>query len=314
MRAPRPCSSRRRSCARALGSHGSCCSIALARSSAAASSPPTTKSFVSACTRPRCRPRTAIRGGLQSESCGVLAAAGSPLPLLLAPVVHTDGSGPAGGTLVALRALNGAGAAALGHRRRPLRRRVVGATPHGAIDVARQRARSAGRPDARGRRPAMDLLVHVPAVAGGAPLVLEAVFRHARCMRPRSKLHPERRDHRHPRHRLLRDQHPRATRRPGAAQPGVPAGCQRREAHGGRVAPPGRDLAVLAASVNRLLDTMSSASGRPSAPAKRWPLSEPRRPRRSVRAKRGPSSSAPLPPSRRSSERAQAAALAESTA
>lgn len=188
-------------------------------------------------------------------SCGVLAATEAHYLYCAAPVVHTDGSGPAIGTLVALRTLDSAGAAALGLQAglpmKILRTPVRGATTGLASDLGPLRVQTRAVSSNR-----MDLLVGIPAVDAGAPLVLEAVF--------------------------ARPVHQTAIQSAvtsaeiisilGLALLGISVFAQRlahqrrnrifqraveaAAADGGRVTPPARDLAVLASSVNGLLDVM----------------------------------------------------------
>ena len=189
------------------------------------------------------------------ETCGVLAATGAHYLYCAAPVVHSDGSGPPAGALVAMRSLDAAGAAAIGRRAglvmrlsdTPLRGDATHiASGLGSLTV-QTRAVSGHT---------MDLLVGVPAMQGGAPLVLEVVFRrpvHEAAMQSAvtsaeiisilgiallgiSIL-------------AARIGHARRNR---AFQRAVDAAA----AGGGRVAAPGRELAVLALSVNDLLGVM----------------------------------------------------------
>lgn len=108
-------------------------------------------------------------------SCGVLAASEAHYLYCAAPVVHTDGSGPTAGKLVALKRLDGTGAALLG-RHAGLTMRVLQVPIHGATTTLN----SALGPLAVQTRAVsdhkMDLLVGVPAVDGGAPLILQAAF------------------------------------------------------------------------------------------------------------------------------------------
>lgn len=193
---------------------------------------------------------------VSSEGCGVLAAAEAHYLFCSSPIIHTDGSGPPAGTLVALRALDGAGAAALGHQA-GLQVRVLNTTLHGATtSLASALGHLIVQTRAAGDRQ-MDLLVQVPAVNGGAPLVLEAVF-------PRT-VHVAANNSSTLSAEIIGvlgialllisivAQRAGQARRNREFQRAVSAA----EAHGGHVAPPGRDLAVLAGSVNRLLDKMS---------------------------------------------------------
>jgi methyl-accepting chemotaxis protein len=191
-----------------------------------------------------------------SESCGVLAAVQAHYLFCAAPVLHTDGSGPADGEFVALRTLDAAGARALGADA-GLTVTVAGTRLHGVTRILA----SALGPLAVQTRAVderhMDLLVAVRAVDGGTPLVLEAAFDrpvHAAalnsatlCAEIISVLGIE----------LLvisiLAQRAAQARRNRAFQQAISHAA----AGGGSVAPPGRDLAVLATSVNGLLETMS---------------------------------------------------------
>jgi methyl-accepting chemotaxis protein len=108
-------------------------------------------------------------------SCGVLAAAEAHYLYCAAPVLHSDGSGPAAGTLVVLRTLDGAGAAAIGRQAgltmHLLSTPVGGATTGLPSDLGRLAVQTQ-----TANEKTMDLVVSVPSVGGGAPLVLEAVF------------------------------------------------------------------------------------------------------------------------------------------
>ncbi|MGA2925185.1 MAG: methyl-accepting chemotaxis protein [Solirubrobacteraceae bacterium] len=190
-------------------------------------------------------------------SCGVLAAVEAHYLYCAAPVVHTDGSGPPAGTLVALRTLDGAGAAAIG-RRAGLTMQVA-STPlrgaatslHSALGPLMVQTR-----DASGHT--IDLILAVPAVQGGAPLVLEIAFDrpvHEAAIQSAAtsaeiisvlgvallaiSILAQRIGHAR-RNRIFQ----RAVRDAAAV--------------GGRVAPPARDLAVLATSVNELLEVMNA--------------------------------------------------------
>ena len=111
-----------------------------------------------------------------SATCGVLAAAEAHYLYCAAPVLHTDGSGPAAGVLVALKTLDRAGMSAIG-RQAGLPMRLAGAhTLNGpaaplpsALGTLRVQTHATS-----GQR--MDLLVAVPAGQGGAPLVLDVAF------------------------------------------------------------------------------------------------------------------------------------------
>jgi hypothetical protein len=190
-------------------------------------------------------------------SCGVLAAAEVYYLYCSAPVVHSDGSGPMVGTLVVLRTLDAAGMATISRRAglqmylthiRLSRHATTLASGLGALRVS-TRTVSQSR---------LDLLVGVPAVEGGAPLVLAVAFArpvHAAANQSAvtsaeiigvlglamlaisilvQRMARERRNH-------LFAQAVRTA-----------------SASGGRVTPAARELAVLANSANELLDTITA--------------------------------------------------------
>ncbi len=190
--------------------------------------------------------------------CGVLAAADAHYLYCAARVVHTDGSGPAVGTLVAMKTLDAAGVAALG-RRAHLAMRLAGTPLRGAASrVDSGLGALAVQTRTQGERKMMNLLVGVPAIAGGAPLVVQVAF--------------ERPVHIAALHSAATSavvisilgiallaisilaQRLGGARRNRAFQRAVRAAT----ASGGRVAPPARDLSVLATSVNELLETMTA--------------------------------------------------------
>ncbi|HET8977476.1 MAG TPA: methyl-accepting chemotaxis protein [Solirubrobacteraceae bacterium] len=191
-----------------------------------------------------------------TTKCGVLGASGSYYLYCSAPVVHTSGNGPADGTLVAMETLNGATAAAIGRRAgialqlagQPLSGRTTPlASGLGTLSV---QTRTVGAHH-------INLMVGVPAIGAAAPLVFTVAF--AR-----------------PEHQaaltsattsaliigvlgialltisLLAQRAGRA-RRNRAFHRAV----REAAAHGGHVKAPSRDLAVLAAGVNELLDEMA---------------------------------------------------------
>ncbi len=190
-------------------------------------------------------------------ACGILATTTTHYLYCAAPVIHSDGSGPAAGTLVALRTLDSAGMAAIG-RRAGLVMRVASVPLHGAVT----RLQSSLGPLAVQTRTVsgqkLDLLVSVPAVEGGVPLVLQVGFgRPVHAAAARSAVTSA---------EIIgvlgiallgisilaqRIAHARRNR---AFLRAVRAAA----ADGGRVAPPGRSLAVLATSVNELLDVMTA--------------------------------------------------------
>ena len=198
---------------------------------------------------------TALGRSAQKQTCGVVGAAEAHYLFCAAPVVHSDGSGPTVGTLVALRTLDAAGAAAIGRRAGLVM--ALGDTPLGgaATKLASGLGALAVQTRAVSER-RMDLLVGVPAIHGGAPLVLEVAFGrpvHQTAIQSAVtsaeiisvlgiallaiSILAQRAGH---------------ARRNRAFQLAVSAAA----ADGGRVAPPGRELAVLATSVNNLLDVM----------------------------------------------------------
>ncbi len=215
---------------------------------------PVPAALAAALAEPGVAAKPATPGG--TIGCGVLSAAGSYYLYCAGPIVHTSGDGPDVGTLVAMKTLNDATAAAIGRRAGiPMRVSVQPLTGHasrlssalGSLAV-QTRAVSARQ---------IDLLVGVPAIGGGPPLTLEVTFG--------------------------RPVHQAAVDNAGtsAAIIGVlglallaisllaqRAGRARRNrafhhaiahaaAGGGRVQAPSRDLEVLAASANDLLAEMS---------------------------------------------------------
>ncbi len=193
---------------------------------------------------------------LQKSPCGILAASGAHYLYCSAPVIHSDGSGPAAGTLVALRTLDAAGMAAIG-RRAGLSMHVA----HAELAGSATRLPSGLGPLSVQTRTVsgdrLDLVVSVPAVEGGAPLVLQVAFSrpvHAAALHSATtsaeiigvlgiallliSILAQKAGH---------------ARRNRAFMRAVRAAA----AGGGRVTPPGRDLRVLATSVNELLDVMT---------------------------------------------------------
>jgi sensor domain CHASE-containing protein len=108
--------------------------------------------------------------------CGVLAVADAHYLYCGAAVLHTDGSGPTVGTLVAFKTLDAAGVAAIGRRADLVITLVnspgTGPTTTLASGVGQLAVRTRA---ANGRK--MNLFVSVPALAGGTPLALKVVFR-----------------------------------------------------------------------------------------------------------------------------------------
>ena len=190
-------------------------------------------------------------------ACGILATTTAHYLYCAAPVIHSDGSGPAAGTLVALRTLDSAGMAAIG-RRAGLVMRVADVPLHGAATKLQSGLGPLAVQTRTVSGQKLDLLVAVPAVGGGAPLVLQVAFGrpvHAAAARSAVtsaeiigvlgiallgiSIIAQRIGH---------------ARRNRAFLRAVRAAA----ADGGRVAPPGRSLAVLATSVNELLDVMTA--------------------------------------------------------
>jgi hypothetical protein len=186
----------------------------------------------------------------------VIAAVEGHYLFCSAPVVHDDGSGPAAGTLVALKALDAAAVAKLGTQAglsmTPASRLIHGSTQRLASDIGalsvQTRAASAHT---------MQLLVSVPSVGGGAPLVPTAAF--------------QRTVHEAASHGAITSaeiicllglallgisilaQHLGRARRNRAFITAVRAAA----ANGTHVTPNSRELATLAGSVNELLDAMT---------------------------------------------------------
>jgi sensor domain CHASE-containing protein len=189
-------------------------------------------------------------------TCGVLDA-GVYYLYCSAPVVHTDGSGPSDGAFVAMQAFDAPGAVAFGTRAG-----IDAQLAHGGLAAAGTTplASSLGSLrvrtiDVSGSR--TDLLVSVPAVEGAAPLVLRATFPrpiHSAAMNSATTsaiiigllgivL-------------LLISilaQRSGVVRRNRLFQLAV----RRASAGGERVSAPSKDLAVLAGSVNDLLDLIA---------------------------------------------------------
>jgi methyl-accepting chemotaxis protein/sensor domain CHASE-containing protein len=193
----------------------------------------------------------------QKSPCGILAAGATHYLYCAAPVIHSDGSGPPAGTLVAMRTLDAAGMAAIG-KRADLPMHVAHATLAASAAPLRSGLGTL-RVDTRvvsGSR--LDLLVAVPSVEGGAPLVLSVAFSrpvHSAAIgsaRTSAEIIA-----------LLgialllismaaqRVGHARRSRAFVHAVRAAAAG-------GGHVEAPGRGLAVLAGSVNELLDVMTA--------------------------------------------------------
>ncbi|MGA9860228.1 MAG: methyl-accepting chemotaxis protein [Solirubrobacteraceae bacterium] len=192
-----------------------------------------------------------------TTACGVLSAAGVFYLYCSAPVVHTDGSGPDIGTLVALKTLDAATTAAIG------RRAGIPLTLSAASVTGRTtRLTSALGPLAVQTHAVnahrINLLVAVPTVQGSAPLTLAVAFDR-------------------PVHQAalssattsaaiigvlgiallaisLLAQRIGQARRNRAFDQAVRSAA----ADGGRVKAPSRDLSVLAASVNSLLDELAT--------------------------------------------------------
>jgi signal transduction histidine kinase len=198
-----------------------------------------------------------ISVGASPTRCGVLAAAEAHYLYCAAAVVHSNGNGPVDGTLVALKTLDAAGVAAMG--RRAGLAITLASTPSGgpATKLTSRVGPLAVRTHTAGGQ-TMDLLVTVPPRAGGDPLVLEVAF-------PRP-LHEAAEQSAETSAliigvlgiallaiSILALQRARA-RRDRAFLTAVRAAT----ASGGRVTPPSSEFAVLATSVNELLDAMTA--------------------------------------------------------
>jgi methyl-accepting chemotaxis protein len=190
-------------------------------------------------------------------ACGVLAAAEAHYLYCSAPVVHSDGSGPAAGTLVALRTLDAAGVATIG-KRAGIAMKLADTKLDAATAKLRTALGSLSVQTQVGGEDELNLLVSVPAVEDGAPLVLQAAF-----SRP---VHAEAGKSAILSGRIMTvlglallaisilAQRAGRARRNRAFVKAVRAAA----AEGGHVAPPARELAVLADSVNELLDVMTA--------------------------------------------------------
>ncbi len=188
-------------------------------------------------------------------SCGVLAAGGDHYLYCAAPVLHTDGSGPVAGTLVALKTLDAAGMQAIG-RRAGLAMTLAATAPTGpssalpsALGTLAVRTKAAS--DTR-----MDLFIDVPAARGGAPLALEIVFgRPVHAAADASAMTSAEIISVLGIALLLISALAQRTGQARRNRVFVQA-VRSAAAEGGRVEPPARDLAVLADSVNELLQVM----------------------------------------------------------
>jgi PAS domain S-box-containing protein len=189
-------------------------------------------------------------------SCGILAAAEAHYLYCSAPVVHSDGSGPVVGTLVVLRTLDAAGVAEIS-RRAGLQMRLTRAklSAHVTALASGLGTLTVSTRTVSQRR--LDLLVGVPAVEGGAPLMLAVAFaRPVHAAADQSAITSAeiigvlgiamlaisilaQRMARERRNRLFAQ----AVRTASAS--------------GERVIPAARELAVLASSANELLDTIT---------------------------------------------------------
>jgi methyl-accepting chemotaxis protein len=192
-------------------------------------------------------------------TCGVLDA-GIYYLYCSAPVVHNDGSGPSDGSFVAMQAFDSAGAVAFG-RRAGINAELAGARLTGTTSKLSSALGALGALgvktiSASGSR--TDLLVSVPAIEGAAPLVLRASFPrpiHAAAMNSATTsaviigvlgivlLSIS-----------IVAQRSGVVRRNRLFQLAV----RRAAADGGHVAAASKDLAVLATSVNALLDEITS--------------------------------------------------------
>jgi methyl-accepting chemotaxis protein/sensor domain CHASE-containing protein len=198
--------------------------------------------------------RPSTPGG--TVACGVLGAATAYYLYCSAPIVHTSGAGPAVGTLVSMETLDSATAAAIGRRagipitvaHRPITGHTTPLSSALGTLAVQTHAIDAHH---------IDLLVGVPAVGGGAPLPLEVVF-----SRP---VHQAAVDSAATSAAIigvlglallaisLLAQRAGRARRNRAFHSAVAEAA----AAGGRVQAPSRDLEVLAAGVNTLLDEMA---------------------------------------------------------
>jgi methyl-accepting chemotaxis protein/sensor domain CHASE-containing protein len=215
---------------------------------------PVPASLAAALGQPGVAAKLSTPGG--TVACGVLAAAEAYYLYCSAPIVHTSGAGPVVGTLVSMETLNDATAAAIG-RRAGIPLKLDGAPLTGrttrlasALGTLTVQTRAVGPHH-------IDLLVGVPPIGGGTPLTLEVTF-----ARP---IHQAALDSATTSAAIigvlglallgisLLAQRVGRARRNRAFHDAVAAAA----AGGGRVQAPSRDLEVLAASVNALLDEMS---------------------------------------------------------
>ena len=198
------------------------------------------------------QPHSAAGG---STLCGVVTAAGVSYLYCTAPIVHTDGSGPDIGTLVALKTLNAATAAAIG-RRAGIPLTIAGSAISGAATTIPS---SFGNLSVQTRTIGdhrIDLLVSVPTIDHAAPLTLQVAF-----ARP---IHDAAQANATSSAEIigvlgiallaisLLAQRIAQRRRNHDFERAVRAAA----AEGGRVKAPSGDLAVLASSVNELLDEL----------------------------------------------------------
>jgi methyl-accepting chemotaxis protein len=107
--------------------------------------------------------------------CGVLNGGARYYLYCSAPVVHTTGAGPDAGTLTAMEALDGPGAAAIG-RRAGIPVRLAGAQLAGHTSSLPSALGTIAVQTRTVNAHRIDLLVAVPAVEGAAPLALEVTF------------------------------------------------------------------------------------------------------------------------------------------
>jgi methyl-accepting chemotaxis protein/sensor domain CHASE-containing protein len=107
--------------------------------------------------------------------CGVLVTSEAHYLFCSAPITHSDGSGPVAGNLVALRALDSAGTAAIG-RHIGLAMSVYPGAPHGATAPLSSDLGTLGVRTRAVDAHTMDLLVQIPVVGSSQPLVLDARF------------------------------------------------------------------------------------------------------------------------------------------
>jgi methyl-accepting chemotaxis protein/sensor domain CHASE-containing protein len=189
--------------------------------------------------------------------CGVLAASEGHYLYCAAPVVHSSDTGPSDGTLVALRTLDPAGIAAIG-RRAGLSMSLVDGRWSGASTTLPSALGPLQVQTHASSATKMNLLVAAPAMSGGDPLVLKIGF--------------DRPVHQSAVHSAITSaeiisvlglallsisilaQRVGTSRRNRVLQAAIRAAT----ADGGRVSAPSREFAVLATTVNELLEEMTA--------------------------------------------------------